>query len=173
MARDFNARVLIRASRNRKVCAPVPSTRRLSIQLGHLIRYHSIERPWNGLVPGRMEWQATFRVDTLDVPRPASGETSVALTCPTCGGLVTVSIRSRRAILGHYLSVTCAAALAGLACYAVCQESGYACWAVIGVLYLLMSGELLGMADHHSAVRIIRQSRPGHQVWRPGDAAAY
>lgn len=162
--------ILIEASRRRKAFGGYPSDQTVEAHLGHLIDYRAESYPGKWILPGWLTWEATYRVETVRVPRPKTGRAIVDLRCHTCGEAVTLRVRSQRAIRNYYLALAAVVAAAALLCYAVCGEAHITCYTALATLYLISLPELLGQTDHHSITKIIKQAGGGHQLLEPEHA---
>lgn len=166
MNKQVASNLLLQASRSRQIRTTLPPSRVMELQLGHLLDYQSENSDWHGLVPGRTKWQATYQIETVDLPRPIHGASRINLKCSTCGGSVTVLVRSQSAQHLYYTGLALAMASGALIAYALCQDALFALFGAVTAYYLVSLPEWLGHADYHSGFQLIQQSQPGHQLWR-------
>jgi hypothetical protein len=169
MNRQYAIKLLIQDSKNRRLRASLPAWQKLELQLGHLMEYHTDESPWQGLIPGREKWEATYQADALTVARPLSGTALHGVCCTTCGCIVAVAVRSRRSIFLHYLAVAGIVTGAFLFSLIVLHDTSVAYAAGVIAFYALIIRELTGKADYHSAAHIVNQSQAGHRLWLAKD----
>jgi len=168
MNKQIASRILVQASQSRRARVALPARRRIEVQLGHLIHSQTEVQDWNWFVPGRQIWEETYQAEEVSLPLPTTGTATLDLMCGTCGDTVTVMIRSRAARLTYYVTIATLVLLGALIGYAIGQTLEFAFWTACTTFYLATFQELTGLTDHHSALRIVQQSKPCHRVWQSG-----
>lgn len=164
-----SAHVLVLASRRRRAGQNQPSGHRLTAHLGHRVDRRVEQHSAGWLAPVYQHWEDTYQTQWIEVDRPPTGAATVDLTCPNCGSLIRVLVRSRSLILRYYLLVALSVALSLGAGWMISQDASLMFGGALVAFYLTTFREILGESHYHSALQIVRESRAGHWLFGPNE----